>query len=133
MNKEIDAYEIDLHGKQFNADMKHLVKKKKFNQLPSQIKSLKNDLEKGKFDGDRITHKELPTPHDVYKIRLPNPDTNSGKSNGYRVIYFVVTEKKIVVLLTIYYKKEQEDVDEIYINGLIDGYFMGGLPPEETE
>ena len=42
----------------------------------------------------------------------------------------VVTENKIIVLLTIYYKKEDATVSEVYINGLIDGYFLKSSPEE---
>jgi len=124
MNKEIEAYEVDLYEEQFNADMKHLVKKKKFNKLPAQIQNLKNDLVKGDFDGVLVMHSDEPIPYDIFKLRLPNPDTGAGKSNGYRVIYAVITETKIVVLLTIYYKKEQETITEHEIKILIKGYFM---------
>ena len=131
-NKELEIYDVR-PDKDFAKAVKRLIKKKRFYSLPKQIDELISDLEKGMFDGDLITHQDTPTPYDVYKIRLPNPDANVGKSNGYRVIYFVVTESKIVVLLTIYYKKEQEEFDEIYINGLIDGYFMSGLQLEDTD
>ena len=47
------------------------------------------------------------------------------------MIYMVVTEKKLVILLTIYYKKEEETVSDVYVYGLIDGYFLNSLPEEE--
>jgi mRNA-degrading endonuclease RelE of RelBE toxin-antitoxin system len=115
-------------GGDFPKQFRRLARKKGFHSLPDQIGDLTSDLEKGKLDGDRIAHNDTPTPHDVYKLRLPNPDADAGKSNGYRVIYLVVTENRIIVLLTIYYKKEQADADDTYINGLIDGYFLGLLP-----
>lgn len=83
------------------------------------------------MEGNHIAHSDLPTPYDVYKVRLPNLDTNKGKSNGYRVVYIVITERKVVVLLTIYYKKEQATAPNNYINGLIDGYFLSMLPEED--
>ncbi|MCL2095273.1 MAG: hypothetical protein FWH10_00040 [Oscillospiraceae bacterium] len=107
----------------FEKNLNRLVKKKKFSSLPGQIRKLEKSFERGEFEGDRMTHRDFPTPHDVYKLRLPNPDTNVGKSNGYRVIYTVVTEFKLVVFLTIYYKKEMENVSDEYVKGLIDGYF----------
>jgi mRNA-degrading endonuclease RelE of RelBE toxin-antitoxin system len=131
-NKEVEAYQVE-QGKDFVKEAKRLIGKKKFFSLPKQIDALIRDLEEGKLDGDRIAHREMPMPHDVYKLRLPNPDANAGKSNGYRVIYLVVTENKIIIILTIYYKKEQPEADDTYINGLIDGYFMSGLQTDETE
>jgi mRNA-degrading endonuclease RelE of RelBE toxin-antitoxin system len=131
-NKEVETYQV-VQGKDFIKEVKRLIKKKKFFSLPKQIDELISDLEEGKLNGDRIAHRDTPTPYDVYKLRLPNPDANVGKSSGYRVIYLVVTENKIIVLLTIYYKKEWADADDIYISGLIDGYFMSKLPPNDTE
>jgi mRNA-degrading endonuclease RelE of RelBE toxin-antitoxin system len=131
-NREVETYQI-VQGADFVNEAKRLVKKKKFFSLPKQIDEMMNDLKEGKLDGDRIAHRDTPTPHDVYKLRLPNPDADAGKSNGYRVIYLVVTENKIIVLLTVYYKKEQEDADDTYINGLIDGYFLASLPETDDD
>ena len=130
--KEIEIYEID-DTPDFQKNVIKFSKKKNFKMLPKQINELIDDLEIGKFEGDKITHKDHPTPHDVYKLRLPNPDTHAGKSNGYRVIYMVVTAYKIVVFLTIYYKKEQETISDNYIKGLIDGYFINLLREEDSE
>ena len=127
--KEIDTYQIDVE-EDFKKEIRRFVRKKKFTTLPEQIEELIDKLAQGEFEGDKITHNEFPTPHDIYKLRLPNPDTNVGKSNGYRVIYMVVTEKKIVVLLTMYYKKEDAAISDTYINGLIDGYFLNSSTEE---
>jgi len=127
--EKIEIYEV-LRDPDFSKNLNRYVKKKIFFSLPYQIEELIEKLERGEFEGDKITHRELPTPYDVYKLRLPNPDVNVGKSDGYRVMYMVVTETKIVVLLTIYYKKEDATVSDNYINGLIDGYFINLLPEE---
>jgi len=131
MAKEIETFEID-DTKDFQKQVRRLAKNKKFKTLPYQIDELIDKLERGEFEGDKIAHSDIPTPHDIYKLRLPNPDTGVGKSNGYRVIYMVVTETKIVVFLTIYYKKEDAVVSDNYINGLIDGYFLDLLPEGES-
>jgi mRNA-degrading endonuclease RelE of RelBE toxin-antitoxin system len=128
--EDVEIYEIK-EVSDFEKNINRLVKKKKFLSLPKQIRTLKEQVIRGEFEGNKIIHREEPTPHDVYKLRLPNPDTNVGKSDGYRVIYMVVTETKIVVFLTMYYKKEDATVSDNYINGLIDGYFINLLPEEE--
>jgi len=125
----IEVFEIE-RDPDFKKRVDRFLLKKKFRHLPEQIKELAEKLQKGEFEGDKLTHRELPTPHDIYKIRLPNPDTGAGKSNGYRIIYMVVIETKIVIFLTIYYKKEDETVSDNYINGLIDGYFINLLQEE---
>ena len=129
--KPIDYYEIS-EQKEFLKNVHRLVKKKRFVSLPGQLMDLEEALSRGEFSGELLSHGDEPEPYDLYKLRLPNPDANAGKSDGYRVIYLVVTEEKIVVLLTIYYKKEQEDVTDTYVMGLIDGYFMGSLPYDDA-
>jgi mRNA-degrading endonuclease RelE of RelBE toxin-antitoxin system len=123
-------YEVEQSG-DFASNVRRLTKKKRFNNLPDQIISLDEQLVKGIFPGALIKHSNEPEPYDVYKLRLPNPDTNVGKSNGYRIIYIVVTERRIIVLLTIYYKKEDETVTDTYIEGLIDGYFLDAVPYDD--
>ena len=121
--QETVVYQVDV-GEDFQKELRRFAKKKKFRTLPDQIEELIIKFKRGEFEGDKITHSDLPASHDIYKLRLPNPDTNVGKSNGYRVIYMIVSEIKIVVLLTIYYKKEQVEISDNYINALIDGYFL---------
>jgi mRNA-degrading endonuclease RelE of RelBE toxin-antitoxin system len=117
-----EEYKIDWVA-DFEKATKRFKKKKGFNSIPNQVKELVEKASKGELDGKLYTHSDVPTPHDVYKLRLPNPDTNAGESNGYRVYYMVVTEKKIIVFLVIYYKKEIPTVSDTYIKGLIDGFF----------
>ena len=45
----------------------------------------------------------------IYKARIINSDTGRGKSGGYRVIYYIVTQD-LIRLVTIYSKTEQEDI-----------------------
>ena len=123
----IEYFEIEPLD-EFANSLSNLVKKKRFHTLPSQIRDLNNDLKKGVFPGDLISVSSEPKAYKVYKLRLPNPDANVGKSNGYRIYYLVVTESRLVVILTIYYKKEIEAVSDIYIKGLIDGYFLDTTP-----
>jgi mRNA-degrading endonuclease RelE of RelBE toxin-antitoxin system len=119
---------------EFKKDVKRLTRKKRFFSLPDQIIELKEEtLSSGNFPGVLIKHSDEPETHDIYKLRLENPDANVGKSNGYRIYYIVVTERKVVVLLNIYYKKEDETVSEAYIEGLIEGYFLDALPYEDEE
>ena len=128
--KSREMYEVETLS-DFDKEFARFVKKKKFKTLPKQIDELIDKFEIGEFDGKRLTYSEIPTPHEVYKLRLPNLDTKVGQSNGYRVIYMVVTETKIVVIMTIYYKKEDAAISDTYINGLIDGYFINSLPEED--
>ena len=64
---------------EFDKNIKRFIRKKKFYTLPEQIEELEKLLEKGEFPGTRITQNDKPKPHEVYKLRLPNPDTKLRK------------------------------------------------------
>ena len=97
-----EAYEIQT-TETFEKNIQKLVVKKKFKSLPKQIKDVMLETSNGNFEGKLLTHGVTPTPYDVYKLRLPNCDAGVGKSNGYRVIYSVITEHHVVVFLYIYW------------------------------
>jgi len=123
MNEAVDIFEVE-QTDDFNAKVKRFVKKKKFVNLPSQIRDLVSDLRKGDFPGVVIRRMDFPVKYDIYKLRLPNKDTNEGKSNGYRIYYSVMLEDELALLVTIYYKKETESLAEHFIDGLIEGYLL---------
>jgi len=77
----IDFYEVQ-ETSDFSKRFDRLTKKKRFFSLPAQIEELFVAFRKGEFDGEQIKHAESPVAYDVYKLRLPNPDANAGKSNG---------------------------------------------------
>lgn len=130
LSNEIQAYEVMVMD-DFKKSANHLYKKKKYKKLPDQIESLINELEKGSFSGDLLTRHSAPSPYEVYKKRLPNEDTKTGASGGYRVIYIVATQNRAVGLLEIYYKKEVETLPDNYIQGLVDGFLLTLLPDSE--
>ena len=129
MSEMLEVYEVQQHN-EFKKEMKRFIKKKKFNKLPNQIKELIAELSQGKFDGTKIKEETSPIKYVEYKLRLPNEDTKSGKSNGYRVIYAIMQDDKLVLLITIYYKKEMESIPQDYIDGLVGMYFANKQEPE---
>ena len=48
----------------------------------------------------------------TYKIRLTNSDLSKGKRSGYRIISYVVNEKKKIRLLTIYIKSRKINISD---------------------
>jgi mRNA-degrading endonuclease RelE of RelBE toxin-antitoxin system len=58
--------------------------------------------------------------HNVYKVRLKNSDINRGKSNGYRVITYLIDEDNEVRLITIYSKSERENILDFEIKEIIE-------------
>ena len=105
----------------FTSEVTRFVRKKHYRSLPSQIRELAEELRSGRFSGDVFKRSDDP-PYDVYKKRLPNPDTKTGKSGGYRVIYLAEHKHMIVAMLVIYNKKEIEALADAYIEGLVDGF-----------
>ena len=129
-SEEIQAYEIESTD-DFDSEVERFFRKKKFRKLPAQIRKLTDDFKVGNFSGDLLTRHSTPPPYEVYKKRLPNEDTQTSTSGGYRVIYLVATGNHVVGLLAIYYKKETEALSDNYIQGLIDGFLLALLPDDE--
>jgi len=92
----------------FEADIKFYIKKKKYFHITDDIEDIVGDLEKGIFVGDEIS--EIDAHNKTYKVRAANSDCNTGKSNGYRLIYYAIAEDLTVYLLTIYSKKDDFNI-----------------------
>lgn len=105
---EIDVFEI-IPTNNFNKDMKYYIKKKKYKNITKDIEPILESLSKGEFLGDEIADLKLGEDK-TYKVRIANSDTKSGKSNGYRLIYYVEVNDKIIFLVTIYHKKDDERI-----------------------
>ncbi|MDR2167911.1 MAG: hypothetical protein LBE35_08710 [Clostridiales bacterium] len=129
---KIDYYEVREY-EEFKGAVTRFVKKKKYKKLPYQLLEVEESLAKGDFLGTMTKKSDEPIPHEVYKLRLPNKDTKTGKSKGYRLFYMVVTQAKIIVLMTIYYKPETEALTDNYIDGLISGIFLESLPYDDED
>ena len=93
-------------------DVKHL--KRKYPAVTSQLHKLIDQLERDERPGDKIPA----VGHDVYKVRLPNPSAQRGKSGGFRVIYYVQVADS-VFLLRIYSKTEQTDISAEEIRRIV--------------
>ncbi|MDT3427490.1 mRNA-degrading endonuclease RelE of RelBE toxin-antitoxin system [Paenibacillus forsythiae] len=107
---------------QFEKDIKYYKRKKKFIHIEDDINPIIEELERGNFLGDELQGLDLPESESSYKVRAANTDSHAGKSNGYRLIYYVIKDETIIFLLTIYYKKDQEDISTKEIIDLIKTY-----------
>lgn len=54
-----------------------------------------------------------------FNENVANSNTGAGKSNGYRLIYYVVKDDKEIYLLTIYYKKDNKEIPSNFDIALI--------------
>ena len=59
--------------------------------------------------GDKLEDIELEEGTAAYKVRVANSSANVGKSNGFRLIYYLVVDEKIY-LLSIYSKKDDDRI-----------------------
>jgi len=94
-------------------------------QLAKKYKKIKEDL--GRLSAilqDNPTQ-GIPLASSCYKIRLANSSIPTGKSGGFRVIYYFIDEKEDIYLMSIYSKTQKETISEEEIvsilkrNGLI--------------
>lgn len=94
----------------FEQDIDYYERKKKFKHIVDDISEVVKELEKGVLLGDVIPGIRVPNNSHTYKVRSANTDTKVGKSNGYRIIYYVIKDDKEIYLVTVYYKKEDNAI-----------------------
>lgn len=94
----------------FKKDIEYYIKKKKFHHIDNDIENIIDNLQKGILLGDVIKGVKSNVNAFAYKIRANNSDTKSGKSNGYRLIYYAISKDYKIYLLTIYYKKDEKNI-----------------------
>ena len=98
-----------VRSKHFEDDVKYYTKKKKFKKLVEDLRNVLSELENGNLVGDKLSGFNLPEGAALYKVRIANTSANVGKSNGFRLIYYLAIEDEIY-LLTIYSKKDDERI-----------------------
>ena len=91
------------------ANIEFYQRKKKYTKILNDIDTIIVELENGNFVGDKLSGFNLPEGTALYKVRIANTSANVGKSNGFRLVYYLATADKIY-LLTIYSKKDDERI-----------------------
>ena len=100
----------------FDKDVKRLFKK--YKQLPNDLKVLNKELLENPKSGIELGNR-------CYKIRLANSSIPTGKSGGFRVIYYHIDANDNLYLMSMYSKSELENIDDKVIlqilkeNGLL--------------
>ncbi len=87
---------------QFKKSVKQL--HKRYRLLSKDLRELETELLENPKAGVGIAY-------NYFKIRLKNSSVLTGKSGGFRVIYFFKSENKIY-LLEIFSKSDMENIDE---------------------
>ena len=80
------------------------------------------ELESGNLLGDEITDLRLSNYESTYKVRVANTSANIGKSNAFRLIYYVIKNDIEIYLLTIYSKKDKENINNKEILNIINAF-----------
>lgn len=106
----------------FLEDIDYYKRKKHYKKIDDDVSDIVRNLENGNLLGDIITELKLSDDEDVYKVRSINSSANVGKSNGFRIIYYVIKNDCEIFLLTIYSKKDKEDISVIEIRDIIQTY-----------
>ena len=91
--------------KHFKDDVAYYRRKKKYVKINADINTVTDELEKGNLVGDKLEDIDIPEGTAAYKVRIANSSANVGKSNGFRLLYYVAIGDDIY-LLSIYSKKD---------------------------
>ena len=94
-------------SRKFDKQLKIL--EKKFKKIEKDLDGLFYLLARDKIIGDRV--KGL-AGFEIYKARLKNSSSDSGKSGGFRVIYYAKTSDGLIIGLSIYSKSEKSDISK---------------------
>ncbi|MBA1438267.1 MAG: type II toxin-antitoxin system RelE/ParE family toxin [Epsilonproteobacteria bacterium] len=94
----------------FEKDVKRLFKK--YKQLPNDLKFLKEELSQNPKAGVELGS-------GCYKIRVANSSIPTGKSGGFRVIYYYIDQDNNLYLMSMYAKSELENIDDKIIVNIL--------------
>jgi len=100
--------------------------KKSVKKLFKRYKLIAKDLANLEQELQEDIHAGVDLGNGCFKIRLKNSSVPTGKSAGFRVIYFLRTQEKIY-LLEIYSKSDLENIEDkrlieiLLANGLDNG------------
>jgi mRNA-degrading endonuclease RelE of RelBE toxin-antitoxin system len=94
----------------FDKDVKRLFKK--YKQLPYDLKVLNKELLENPKSGIELGNR-------CYKIRLANSSIPTGKSGGFRIIYYHIDTNENLYLMSMYSKSELENIDDKIILNIL--------------
>jgi mRNA-degrading endonuclease RelE of RelBE toxin-antitoxin system len=88
---------------------------KKYKKLPDDLKILVKELNYNPKAG-------IDLGANCYKIRLANSSIPTGKSSGFRVIYYYYDGELDIYLLTIFSKRDMDNISDEKIIELLKKY-----------
>jgi mRNA-degrading endonuclease RelE of RelBE toxin-antitoxin system len=87
---------------------------KKYPLLNADLNNLIIQLKQGDFPGNLV-----PGTAGARKVRLPNRDSSKGKSGGFRLLYYLITDDQEIYLLALYSKSEDENYSDAKITDIL--------------
>ena len=99
---------------EFKKDLRRL--SRKYRRIRSDLQPILDALMAGLTPGDQVPGIGAV----IYKVRAANQDAKTGKSGGYRVIYYLQTDT-LRVLLTVYSKSERADITKAELQTILAG------------
>ena len=100
----------------FSKEAKNLYKK--YKKLPSDLKELSVRLNANPSAGVDLGA-------NCYKIRLENSYIPTGKSGGFRIVYYYYDGELDLYLLSIFSKRDMENISDERILRLLSKYELG--------
>jgi hypothetical protein len=88
---------------------------KKYKNLPKDLETLLKDLNQNPKAGVDLGN-------NCYKIRLANSSIPTGKSGGFRVVYYYYNQKEELFLVTMFSKRDMESISDKKILELAKKY-----------
>ncbi|KIM04238.1 MAG: hypothetical protein KN64_08590 [Sulfurovum sp. AS07-7] len=94
----------------FASEIKKL--SKRYKKISDDLKCLKKELEVNPKSGISLGGS-------CYKIRVPNSSVLTGKSGGFRVIYYFLSSDNVIYLMSIYSKSDMKSIDELKLQQIL--------------
>jgi len=98
--------------------------KRDFKKLEKKYKKIEDDVRKVILELKENPKAGTALQHNCYKIRMANSSTSTGKSGGFRVIYYFIDVQNNLYLMNIYSKTKKENISE---NELLELLKLNGL------
>jgi len=86
--------------------------KQNFKKLQKKYRNIKNDVRKLTSQLQENPKAGISLQHNCYKIRVANSSVPTGKSGGFRTIYYFLDEHKSIYLIAIYSKTKKDNISE---------------------
>jgi len=98
--------------------------KKNFKTLKKKYRNIKNDIKKLTVELQENPQAGIALQYNCYKLRVANSSVPTGKSGGFRTIYYFLSESRTIYLIAIYSKTKKENISE---NELLELLKINGL------